>query len=80
MAGDVMGKAGVGVGFAGAAGDGDKPARAGDKHGLFPGGGVEVNRGAGCGFDGVSQAPGLGLLLGGNATGRASSKLTNSGV
>ena len=64
MVGDVMGKAGVGVGVAVAVGDGDKPARAGDERGHFAGGGVEVNRGAGGGFDRVGQAPGLGLLKG----------------
>ena len=64
VAGDVMGKAGVGVGVAVAVGDGDKPARAGDERGHFAGGGVEVNRGAGGGFDRVGQAPGLGLLKG----------------
>jgi hypothetical protein len=43
VAGDVMGQSGVGVGVAGAVGDGDKPARAGDERGHFAGGGVEVD-------------------------------------
>ena len=62
MAGDVAGKAGVGVGVAGAVRDGDKPARAADERGHFTGGGVEVNRGAGGVLEGVGQAAGFGLL------------------
>ena len=67
MVGDVMGKAGVGVGVAGAVGDGDKPARAGDERGHFAGGGVEVNRGAGRGFDPVAADAGFGAFVKTNA-------------
>lgn len=59
---DEAGKAGVGVGVAGAVGDWNKPAGAGNKRGHFAGGGVEVRRWAGDGFDGVGKAAGLGLL------------------
>ena len=62
--GDHAGKAGVGVGVAGAVGGGDKPARAGDERGHLAGGGVEVGARAGGGLDGVGQAAGLGLLNG----------------
>ena len=70
VVGDVMGQAGVGVSVAVAVGDGHQPARAGDERGHFAGGGVEVNRGAGGGFDRVGQAPGLGLLKGERAIAR----------
>jgi len=64
MVGDVMGKAGVGVGIAGAVGDRYQPAGAGNKSGHFAGGGVEVEGMAGGGFDGVGKAAGLVLLQG----------------
>ena len=70
IAGDVAGEAGVGVGVAGAVGDGDKPARAADERGHFTGGGVEVNRGAGGVLEGVGQAASLGLLKGERAIAR----------
>ena len=48
--GNHRGKAGVGVGVAGAVRDGDKPARAGDERGHVAGGGVEVHGWAGGGL------------------------------
>jgi len=57
-------QAGCCVGVAGAVGDGNKPAWAGNKRGHFAGGGVEVRRWAGGCFNGVGKAAGLYLRKG----------------
>ena len=62
IAGDVVGKAGVGVGVSGAVGYRHKPARAGDECGHVTGGGVEVGERAGEVFNRVGKAAGLGFF------------------